>query len=81
MFSISVDGNQLYTGPQAASWWEEGQFDTSFPGIDNPWAAGTNMAPFDQEVTHTKCNEKGVLQNRRYGTFIPCSSSSFSTLP
>lgn len=47
---LSVDDTVLYTGPQAASWWEEGEFDTSFPGVDNPWAAGSSMAPFDHEV-------------------------------
>ena len=45
-----MDDTVLYTGPQAASWWEEGEFDTSFPGVDNPWAAGSSMAPFDHEV-------------------------------
>lgn len=30
--------------------WNRGNFNTSAPGIENPWRGGTPMAPFDQEV-------------------------------
>ena len=51
-FSLFVDGVQLWTGPPAGqSFWQFGDFDTAAPGIDNPWAAASNLAPFDQEVS------------------------------
>lgn len=29
--------------------WKRGKFDKQFPGVDNTWETGTNMAPFDEE--------------------------------
>lgn len=53
-----IDGTVIYdTGSAGAtSFWQYGEFDTRFPGIDNPWAAGENIAPFDQEVSRNRYN-------------------------
>ncbi|KAL1505517.1 hypothetical protein ABEB36_005065 [Hypothenemus hampei] len=41
-----IDDNQIGSvRPPAGGFWELGEFS----GRDNPWAAGTKMAPFDQE--------------------------------
>lgn len=46
--SISIDGSEVLNVAPTNSMWEFGGLDKD--GVENPWAAGGKMAPFDQEV-------------------------------
>nr|AEE89455.1 beta-glucan recognition protein [Tapes literatus] len=45
--SISIDDTEVLNVTPQTSMWEFGELDKD--GVENPWAAGTKMAPFDQE--------------------------------
>ena len=47
-FSISIDDTEVLNVTPQTNMWEFGELDKD--GVENPWAAGTKMAPFDQEV-------------------------------
>ena len=50
-FRFELDGSEtLRVEPPAGGFWEMGGYENDFPGIDNPWANGDFMAPFDTEV-------------------------------
>ena len=47
-----VDGELIgEIKPPAGGFWEKGDFANN-PGGPNIWASGSNMAPFDQPVSH-----------------------------
>lgn len=46
--SISIDGSEVLNVTPTNTMWEYGGLDQD-GNIDNPWRAGTKMAPFDQE--------------------------------
>jgi len=46
--SISIDGDEVLNVTPQTNMWEYGGLDKD--GVENPWAAGGKMAPFDQEV-------------------------------
>ncbi len=49
---FTLDGEELMTvTPPEGGFWELGNFETEFPGIDNPWIGEDKMAPFNKEVT------------------------------
>ena len=37
--------------PGDGGFWELGGYEEDLPGVENPWIHGTNLAPFDQEVS------------------------------
>jgi len=45
---MSIDGNEVLNVTPRTNMWEYGGLDKD--GVQNPWAAGNKMAPFDQEV-------------------------------
>ncbi|WAR02687.1 BGBP-like protein, partial [Mya arenaria] len=45
--SISIDGDEVLNVTPQTTMWEYGGLDQD--GVENPWAAGSKMAPFDQE--------------------------------
>lgn len=51
--SMYIDDTEVFSAPGSGSFWELGGFEQSFPGINNPWAQGSRMAPFDQDVSST----------------------------
>jgi beta-glucanase (GH16 family) len=47
---FELDGNEIMkVEPPEGGFWEMGEFDKDFPGIDNAWQHGDKMAPFDRE--------------------------------
>lgn len=47
--TFSIDDIETATVKAKSGFWEKGDFDASLPGTWNPWAAGSKLAPFDQE--------------------------------
>ncbi|WAR02690.1 BGBP-like protein [Mya arenaria] len=45
--SISIDGDEVLNVTPQTTMWEYGGLDQD--GVENPWTAGSKMAPFDQE--------------------------------
>lgn len=48
--TFSIDDVETGTVAVGEGFWNRGNFNTSAPGIENPWRGGSSMAPFDQEV-------------------------------
>ena len=48
--SISIDGTEVLNVTPKQTMWEYGGLDQD-GNINNPWKAGTKMAPFDQKVS------------------------------
>ena len=48
---ITFSVNDIETGTVKAGtgFWQRGDFNTTSPGLDNPWRFGSHMAPFDQQ--------------------------------
>ena len=40
----------LTVNPPDGGFWELGNFENDFPGIDNPWIREDKMAPFNKQV-------------------------------
>ena len=49
--AFELDGNEhlRITPKDHGGFWEFGEFEKDMPGIENPWATGSGMAPFDKE--------------------------------
>lgn len=48
--TFSIDDVETGTVAVGEGFWNRGTFNTSAPGIENPWRSGSPIAPFDQEV-------------------------------
>lgn len=56
---FSVDGENIGTVKMVkGGFWAMGEFEKSYPAIQNPWKHSSNirLAPFDQEVYFDECS-------------------------
>jgi hypothetical protein len=66
----------------AGGFWEQGEFDTSFPGVTNPWAGQARNAPFDKDfffVLNVAAGGVGYFPDN--GVNVPAAKPWLNTSP